>query len=60
MQEPDIIKRWHESVVKAITENSEDLSGQLGFSFSEQEVKAIIVAMTDKMTRKIGHYKIQR
>lgn len=57
MQEPDIIKRWHESVVKTITENVESSSGQLGFSFSEQEITSIMQKTIDEAKIKINYYR---
>jgi len=55
MQELDIIKRWHENVVKTITENVEDSSGQLGFSFSDKEVISIIQDTIDKLKETITY-----
>jgi len=55
MQELDIIKRWHESVVKTITENVENSSGQLGFSFSDKEAISIIQDTIDKLKETITY-----
>lgn len=55
MQELDIIKRWHESVVKTITENVESSSGQLGFSFSDEEAISIIQDTIDSLKKTITY-----